>query len=162
MKPLVLPNFFRRPALRRAGLVIAAAGLLGLSACTTILNSKPPGWQAPVALVAPSSFNGVHGLAVDYKGRLLAGSVVGNSLWEVDRNTGAARVMIPAPEGQADDIAVGPKTELAWTNYLMGMVRYRESDSAPIRVLAKDLARHQLAGLRSPQRQALRFAGVPR
>ncbi|MEO8806227.1 MAG: hypothetical protein ABI433_09095, partial [Burkholderiaceae bacterium] len=46
---------------------------------------------------------------------------------------------IPAPEGQADDIAVGPKGELAWTNYLMGMVRYRESDTAPMKVLAKDL-----------------------
>jgi streptogramin lyase len=89
--------------------------------------------------VAPSSFGGVHGLAVDTQGRLLAGSVVGYSMWEVDRKTGAAKVLIGAPEGQADDIAVGPRGELAWTNYLMGMVRYRESDSAPMRVLAKDL-----------------------
>jgi streptogramin lyase len=117
------------------------AGLLALSlgACTTLAPSRPAGWAAPEVLVAPSSFNGVHGLAVDTKGRLLAASVVGNSLWEVDRRTGAARVMIPAPEGQADDIAVGPKGELAWTNYLMGMLRFRESDDAPIRVLAKDL-----------------------
>ncbi|REL97519.1 hypothetical protein DSI33_02985, partial [Mycobacterium tuberculosis] len=79
------------------------------------------------------------GLAIDAKGRLLAGSVLGNTMWEVDRNTGAAKVFIDAPEGQADDIAVGPKGELAWTNYLMGMVRYRESDTAPMRVLAKDL-----------------------
>ena len=28
---------------------------------------------------------------------------------------------------------------MAWTNYLMGMLRYREHDSAPMRVLAKDL-----------------------
>jgi streptogramin lyase len=57
----------------------------------------------------------------------------------VDRQTGASKVLIPAPEGQADDIAVGPKGELAWTNYLMGMLRYRESDAAPMKVLAKDL-----------------------
>ena len=50
----------------------------------------------------------MHGLAIDAKGRLLAGSVVGYSMWEVDRQTGAAKVMIPAPEGHADDIAVGP------------------------------------------------------
>jgi streptogramin lyase len=122
---------------------ILAAGLVALSlalgACTTMAPSRPAGWAAPEVLVAPSSFNGVHGLAVDTKGRLLAASVVGNSLWEVNQRTGAARVMIPAPEGQADDIAVGPKGELAWTNYLMGMVRFRESDHAPMKILAKDL-----------------------
>lgn len=112
---------------------------LALGACTSMAPSRPAAWAAPEVLVAPSSFNGVHGLAVDGRGRLLAASVVGNSLWEVNRQTGAARVMIPAPEGQADDIAIGPKGELAWTNYLMGMVRYRESDTAPMKILAKDL-----------------------
>ncbi|WP_418130363.1 hypothetical protein ABL849_02260 [Variovorax sp. 375MFSha3.1] len=102
-------------------------------------TTRPASWAAPEALVAPSAFAGVHGLAVDAKGRLLAGSVLGNTMWEVERSTGAARVFIDAPEGQADDIAVGPKGELAWTNYLMGMLRYRESDTAPMRVLAKDL-----------------------
>ena len=120
-----------------------AAGLLAasliLGGCTSMTPVRPAAWSAPEVLVAPSSFHGVHGLAVDAKGRLLAGSVLGYSLWEVDRNTGAARVMVPAPEGQADDIAVGPKGELAWTNYLMGMIRYRERDDAPLRVLAKDL-----------------------
>ncbi|SCX73743.1 hypothetical protein [Variovorax sp. EL159] len=149
-----------RPSLRGASLA-AIAALLG--ACSTVTPpvsappssvpaavspapaspttppTRPASWAAPEALVAPSSFAGVHGLAIDAKGRLLAGSVLGNTLWEVDRTTGAARVLIDAPEGQADDIAVGPKGELAWTNYLMGMLRYRESDSAPLRVLAKDL-----------------------
>ena len=119
----------------RGGLVAAA---LALSACASA-PTRPAAWNVPETVVAPSSFAGVHGLAVDGKGRLLAGSVVGYSMWEVDRQTGAAKVFIPAPEGQADDIAVGPKGELAWTNYLMGMLRYRESDSAPLKVLAKDL-----------------------
>ena len=123
------------------GALLASAFLLG--ACTTTTTTAPPtrpgAWAAPEAIVAPSSFSGVHGLAVDRQGRLLAGSVVGNTLWEVDRQTGAARVLIKSVEGQADDIAVGPKGELAWTNYLMGMLRMRESDGAPMRVLAKDL-----------------------
>jgi sugar lactone lactonase YvrE len=114
------------------------AALLVLGACASA-PGRPTGWGEPQVLVAPSSFTGVHGLAIDGQGRLLAGSVVGYEMWEVDRNTGAAKVLIPAPEGQADDIAVGPKGELAWTNYLMGMVRFRESDSAPLKVLAKDL-----------------------
>jgi sugar lactone lactonase YvrE len=118
---------------------ICALGLsLLLGACSTG-PTRPAAWAAPEPLVAPSSFTGVHGLAVDTQGRLLAGTVVGNSLWVVDRNTGQARVLIGAPEGQADDIAIGPKGEMAWTSYLQGIVRYRENDNAPIRVLAKDL-----------------------
>lgn len=120
------------------------AGLLAVSmilgACSALPPTRPTAWSAPEVLVAPSSFNGIHGLAVDAKGRLLAGSVLGSSLWEVDRKTGAAKILVGGPEGQADDIAVGPKGELAWTNYLMGMIRYQESDDAPMRVLAKDLA----------------------
>jgi sugar lactone lactonase YvrE len=83
--------------------------------------------------------HGVHGLAVEAKGRLLAGSVIGSNLWEVDRTTGQAKVLIAAPEGQADDIAVGPRGELAWTSYLQGILRIRDSDDAPTRTVAKDL-----------------------
>lgn len=117
----------------------ALLSLAGLLAACAGAPTRPDRWSAPEVLVAPSSFSGVHGLAVDAQGRLLAGSVVGNALWQVDRRSGAATVQVGAPEGQADDIAVGPRGELAWTNYLMGMVRYRESDAAPMRVLARDL-----------------------
>lgn len=116
-----------------------AALVAACSTPSTGMSKAPAGWGAPEALVAPSSFTGVHGLAVDLQGRLLAGSVVGNAIWQVDRDTGAAKVLIGGPEGQADDIAIGPKGEMAWTNYLMGMVRMRDGDNAPMRVLAKDL-----------------------
>ena len=125
-------------SLARATTLFATAAL-ALTACASSPPSRPAAWGEPQVLVAPSSFAGVHGLAIDAKGRLLAGSVLGYSMWEVDRQTGAAKVMIPAPEGQADDIAVGPNGELAWTNYLMGMLRYRANDTAPLQVLAKDL-----------------------
>lgn len=130
----------------RAFAAALLASVLALGACTvpaprtaTAPPTRPASWGPPEALVAPSSFSGVHGLAIDRQGRLLAGTVVGSQLWVVDRGTGAARVLIDAPDGQADDIAVGPRGELAWTNYLTGMVRLREHDGAPIRVLAKDL-----------------------
>jgi sugar lactone lactonase YvrE len=120
----------------------AAAALLigiGLMACAADPVPRPAGWAAPEVVVPPSSFGGVHGLAIDSQGRLLAGSVVASSIWEVDRASGAAKIVVPAPEGQADDIAIGPHGEWAWTSYLMGMLRYRASDGAPIRVLARDL-----------------------
>ena len=117
---------------------VATMALL-LSACGTAPPTRPSAWMAPEALVAPSSFAGVHGLAIDQQGRLLAGSVVGNAIWQVDRQTGAASILIGGPEGQADDIAIGPKGEMAWTNYLQGVIRYRENDNAPMRVLAQGL-----------------------
>ena len=130
-------------SLKLAAKFAIAGAVVSLAACSSfgpgVAPLRPAGWSAPEVLVAPSSFTGVHGLAVDMQGRLLAGSVVGNALWEVDRTTGAAKVMIPAPEGQADDIAIGPKGEMAWTSYLQGVLRYRANDTAPIRVLAKDL-----------------------
>ena len=126
--------------LRQALVGAAATALLVLAGCAGMSATKrPAAWGAPIALVAPSSFAGVHGLAIDKKGRLLAGSVVGNSLWEVDRTTGATKKLVDGAEGQADDIAVGPRGELAWTNYLMGMLRYQEREGAPLQVLAKDL-----------------------
>jgi len=117
---------------------MAALGL-GLISLLTAAGAEAGGWAPPQAVVPPSALHGVHGLAVLDDRRVLAGTVVGNDMWEVDRATGAAKVYIPAPEGQADDIAIGPRGELAWTSYLQGVIRYRETEGAPIRVLAKDL-----------------------
>lgn len=121
--------------------LLAAASfalVLVLAGCAAA-PTRPPAWSAPTALVAPSAFAGVHGLAIDRGGRLLAGSVLGSSIWEVDRRTGAARVLVAPPQGQADDIAIGPNGEMAWTSFLHGVLRYRERDDAPIRELAKGL-----------------------
>ena len=62
---------------------ISLAGItISLAACSSMApsTSRPAGWSAPQVLVAPSSFTGVHGLAVDSQGRLLAGTVVGDSV----------------------------------------------------------------------------------
>lgn len=134
-------NRISRHFLTRAAAALAGAAAL-IAGCAVLPGgsaSRPAAWAEPQALVAPSSFTGVHGVAVDRQGRLLAGSVVGNALWEVDRQTGAAKVLVPAPEGQADDIAIGPNGEMAWTNYLVGAVRVRDSDTGASRVVAKDL-----------------------
>jgi hypothetical protein len=142
---------------------LAAIGItaLTLAGCASSPPSRPASWSAPEVLVAPSSFTGVHGLAVDRQGRLLAGSVVGNAIWQVDRQTGAAKILVGGPEGQADDIAIGPGGEMAWTNYLMGMVRIRDSDTGPMRVIAKDLPGLNSLDFDRAQRQALRDPGLP-
>lgn len=96
-------------------------------------------YSTPTLLVAPSEFKGVHGLAVDQQGRLLAGSVVGNSIYQIDKQTGVASILVGPDEGQADDIAIGPNGEMAWTGFYLGKVMYRENDEAPIKVLAEGM-----------------------
>ncbi|MFT4194624.1 MAG: hypothetical protein QM614_08250, partial [Ottowia sp.] len=113
-----------------AAAALAAAGLL--AACSTTAPTRPAAWAAPEVLVKPSAFAGVHGLAVDKQGRLLAGSVAGANMWEVNRKTGEARVFIEPPQGMSDDIAISAKGEMAWTGFNMGELFYRENDSAPI------------------------------
>lgn len=103
------------------------------------LQAAAADYGKPEVLVPPSPFMGIHGLAVDAKGRLLAGTVVGNTLWEVDAKSGKAKVMIGAPMGQSDDIAIGPKGEMAWTSFMQGVLRARVSDEAPIKDLASGL-----------------------
>jgi len=114
--------------------------LAGMATAALMANvSLAQNYGAPQTVVAPSNFKGVHGLAVDMQGRLLAGSVVGMSITQVDIKTGKGTILVGAPQGQADDIAIGANGEMAWTSFLQGVVRIRDNDAAPIRVIAKDL-----------------------
>jgi sugar lactone lactonase YvrE len=89
-------------------------------------------------LVPGSAFHGVHGLGIDRAGRLLAGSVAGAAIYEVDRSNGTAKIAIPAPEGMADDIAFAPDGTMAWTGFLSGDLYSRKGDG-PIKKLASGL-----------------------
>ena len=117
--------------------VISLIGMLTASLLANV--SLAQNYGAPQVVVALSNFKGVHGIAVDKQGRLLAGSVVGMSITQVDIKTGKGTILVDAPQGQADDIAIGPKGEMAWTSFLQGVVRIRDNDNAPVRVIAKDL-----------------------
>ena len=113
---------------------LALAGLFSLAPLALATS-----YSNPEVIVASSPFKGVHGLAVDKQGRLLAGSVVGNSIYQVDIDNGSVSTLIGPDDGQADDIAIGPNGEMAWTGFYSGRVLYRENDDAPIQVLATDL-----------------------
>jgi sugar lactone lactonase YvrE len=89
-------------------------------------------------LVPGSAFHGVHGLGIDKSGRLFAGSVAGGALYEVDRNNGTAKIVIPSPEGMADDMAFAPDGTMAWTGFLTGDLYSRKGDG-PIKKLASGL-----------------------
>ena len=89
-------------------------------------------------IVAPSAFHGVHGLAFDANDRLFAGSVVGQSVYAVDRELGRVDVVVPPPEGMADDLVFLADGTMVWTSISVGMVRARKN-TEPVRVIARDL-----------------------
>ncbi len=89
-------------------------------------------------LVPGGPFHGIHGLTFDNDGRLLAGSVVGATLYEVDPSSGAVSVHIGPPAGMADDVEQGPNGTLVWTAFSDGKVYTRRPDGS-IHVVAEDL-----------------------
>lgn len=115
--------------------IIATLLLLPLAAAAR--PDVAPGWTL-AAVTGPSPFHGVHGLTVTRSGRLLAGSVVGATLYEVDRATGAVTIAEPPPIGMADDVEEGPDGTLAWTAFLQGRVYARRPDGTLL-ILAEGL-----------------------
>jgi len=104
-----------------------AAAAFAVSASITAapaLHAEPEladGWTLE-AVTGPSPFHGIHGLTVTPQGRLLAGSVVGATLYEIDRDTGTVTIAEAPPVGMADDVEQGPDGTLAWTAFLQGKV----------------------------------------
>lgn len=109
---------------------LCAASMLALAAC----GGEPPAKDVTYAVtefVGPSPFHGLHGLAIEPDGTILAGSVVGQAIYAVNPQTGEVTERIGPPDGMADDIAFGPKGEMAWTGYLTGKVFIQDPGGQP-------------------------------
>src|SRR6185295_7874573 len=105
-------------------LVLAVAG-------STLAQQAPP---APPKeynqefLVPGSWFHGVHGLAFNKDDQLFAGSVIGQTLYRVQVDTGEVDRVIDPPTGMADDIAFADDGTMAWTAFLLGKVYVRKGN----------------------------------
>lgn len=146
----------RRPVFRMAAtLALGAALLAGLSAHAqdpakqeAKPEAKPEAAGQPVPssrayltqfLVPGSHFHGIHGLAFDRDDQLYAGSVVGQSIYKIEPESGDVETRVPPPEGMADDIAFGPDGSMAWTSFLLGTIHYRPKPDQPLKAIATDL-----------------------
>ena len=112
--------------------LLCAASLLALAACGggEPVAAKPTTWEV-TEFIGPSPFHGLHGLAVEPDGTILAGSVVGQAIYAVNPTTGEVTERLGPPNGMADDIAFGPKGEMAWTGYLTGKVFIQDKGGEP-------------------------------
>src|SRR5437899_1218040 len=140
-----LPNGQPRqilPLIKTLGGSVMTSRLAFLTTVAAIVVGTVAGASAQTyevtKLVPGSAFHGVHGLGIDKSGRLFAGSVAGAALYEVDRNSGTAKIAVPSPEGMADDIAFAPDGTMAWTGFLTGDLYSRKGDG-PVKKLASGL-----------------------
>ena len=111
---------------------------LGLGLAVALAVAAPATAQTITKLVPGSAFKGIHGIKFAPSGELYAGSVVGQTLYGVNVDTGAIRVIEKPPEGMADDVAFGPGGQVVWTSISAGLVHSRIG-KGPVTVLAKDM-----------------------
>ena len=101
-------------------------------------HEHPPTSPSLAPFIAGHGFHGIHGLTFDSQDQLYVGSVMGQSVYRVDPETGASETFLSPPLGMADDLEFGPDGSLAWTSFMLGKVHTRKNDSE-IRELASGL-----------------------
>ncbi|WP_257458791.1 SMP-30/gluconolactonase/LRE family protein [Archangium lipolyticum] len=109
-----------------------------LMASSQALAAPPPPAYRQEVVVAGSHFQGVHGLAVDGKGHLLASNLLGQSVHSIDLKDGKVSTLVGPPLGGADDVTLGPDGSVYWTGYFTGQLMRRTPDGKT-RVIARDL-----------------------
>ena len=91
------------------------------------------------ALVPGSAMHGVHGLAFNADDELFGASLMGYSIYQIDRETGEVSTEVGYPFGNSDDLAFGPDGMLAWTAGAFAAI-YGRKPGGEIKTLAEDLA----------------------
>ena len=115
--------------LAAAALLLATAGgAVAQQAPATAPVPKPPKEYTQQFLVSGSWFHGVHGLAFNKDDQLFAGSVLGQTLYRVQVDSGEVDRFIDPPTGMADDIAFADDGTMAWTAFLLGKVYVRRGN----------------------------------
>ena len=92
-----------------------------------VLPAPPKEYRQQI-LVPGSWFHGVHGLAFNKDDQLFAGSVVGQTIYRVQIDSGEVDRLIDPPTGMADDIAFADDGTMAWTAFLLGKVYIRRGN----------------------------------
>lgn len=110
-------------------------------AMTLLLTSagSNAGEGATVTTLVPGTpLHGIQGLAWGADGMLYAGAISAQKISRIDPRKGTVEVIVDAPFGEADDLAIAADGTLAWTAIATGELRIRRPGEA-MQVLAKGL-----------------------
>jgi sugar lactone lactonase YvrE len=109
----------------------AGLGLL-LAVCATLVAAEG---VKPQVLVPGGPLHAIEGMAFGPDGQLYGTSVYDRRIYRIDPHSGAVTYAVPAPFGEADDVAFGPAGSaaagiMAWTAQRSGELRIRRPDGA--------------------------------
>jgi sugar lactone lactonase YvrE len=113
-----------------AALVVATAGsALAQQAAPATTAEAPAAKEYNQQFLLPGSwFHGIHGIAFNKDDQLFAGSVIGQTIYRVQIDSGEVDTVIGPPVGMADDIAFADDGTMAWTAVLLGKVYIRRGN----------------------------------
>jgi len=116
-------------------LAALAAGIFAMLAGPAVGDGK---WTVEPVIKGGALHGGPNGMAFQASGKLLVGSVVGQTIFEVDPKGGEAKVWVGPGAGMADDLAIGPDGTVYWASLAIGKIHARKGDG-PVRVVAEGL-----------------------
>jgi sugar lactone lactonase YvrE len=100
--------------------IFPVAGLTALIvACS---GGNDPAYRIET-LVPGSALHSPNGITFGPDGGLYAGSVSAQTIYRIDVATGEVETIVPAPAGEADDIAFAPDGSMVWTALIGGEIR---------------------------------------
>ena len=87
-------------------------------------------------LVPGSALHSPNGITFGPDGHLYAGSVSAQTVFRIDVSNADVDVVVPAPFGEADDVAFTPDGRLVWTALVAGEIRVLQTDGTVTTVVS--------------------------
>jgi sugar lactone lactonase YvrE len=118
-----------------------------ISVLAALAAAVQPAGAATVTVVVPGSvMHAVEGVNMGNDGMLYGASVHGQAVYRIDPRTGAVAVEVGSPEGEADDVDIGPVGTpaagiMAWTAQTTGEIRIRRPGSGKVEVVLPNVPR---------------------
>jgi sugar lactone lactonase YvrE len=117
---------------------------IALLACANAATARAQDFRESL-LVPPSAMHAVEGIVLDERGRLYGTSIHAQRVYRIDTSSGRVEVLVDSPDGESDDVAVGPAGTpaagvIAWTAQRSGEIRAR-SPGGKTRVLLRNAPR---------------------
>ena len=128
--------FFRPVYLQPTVLLIVSALLLAGCANRTREPLTSTAYRVET-LVGGGPLHGANGITFGPDGWLYVGSVSSQTVYRVNVDDGSTQVVVPAPDGEADDVAFSPDGTLVWTALLGGELRALDKDGDVIVMASK-------------------------
>ena len=116
--------------------VVLATIVAMTAALTSACADRNNGTYRVETLVAGGPLRAPNGITFGPDGRLYVGSVAAQTIYRVDVATAAVEVVVPAPAGEADDIAFAPDGTMVWTALLAGEIRAQRRNGSVYTVAA--------------------------